>query len=456
MDANVKTKHKLRISRKTTLLVFLFFAVLTSSVYLYSYYSGEKSSLENAVHVKTETELRTAINNTPPNTPTSIALNKNIKLTRTLTIPTNKNITLTSNKIIGFYKLTGANNTCTITVEGQGMLGLDKIIVTHVKGAIGSGVLVNNGGTCIMYGGEISGNTAIDKGGGVYNKGYFMMSGCAVITKNSAYGYYSAGGGVYNEGTFELLDEARIAKNIAYRGGGVAVQSSGKFKMFDGTITNNTAYFYGGGVYIDKGTFELLNGLISDNVATSSSGGVGHGGGVYIHVVGSFNMLGGVITNNVATRGGGVFNSGCQAAGEMSGRIYISYDYVHISRGTFNMFSGIIANNTAFRGGGVYNRGNFSMSGGEISYNTAIGGGGVCIESGDFWLTNGALEGAGIFNIMGSSKITNNTATTGGGVYNLYGTFNNHGGRILGNNAPDASDIYNNANSNRASNDNDD
>ena len=103
------------------------------------------------------------------------------------------------------------------------------------------GAGVYNNGTFNMYGGEISGNTCTHDGGGVYNDegGTFTMSGTAKITNNKAgaSGGYG-GGGVYNKGTF-IMESGVISGNTAsyYCGG---VQSTGTFKITgNSTITGN-------------------------------------------------------------------------------------------------------------------------------------------------------------------------------------------------------------------------
>ncbi|MDR2719733.1 MAG: hypothetical protein LBC03_02880 [Nitrososphaerota archaeon] len=229
----------------------------------------ESSSLESAVHVRTGTELKTAVDNAPPDKSVVIALDKDITLTETLTIPNNKDITLTSNKKAGFFKLIGARHENTIVVYNGGVLRLDGIAVTHANdGGIGSGVIVNVDGTLIMTSGEISGNKAY-AGGGVRNNGNFTMLG-GKIWGNYVYTYPSSrgsgGGGL---------------------GGGVV--NSGTFTMSGGTISGNTARI-GGGVY-NWGTFKISGGIISGNRANTGSG-------VY-NMSGTFNWRGGIIFGNI-------------------------------------------------------------------------------------------------------------------------------------------------------------
>ena len=235
-------------------------------------------SVEEAVHVGSEIELRTAINNTAPNIPLTIALDKDVRLTKgALIVGVDQIIILISGgEVVGGCKLFGVEGVSTIVVEGNGTLKLDGVVVTHTKP--GRGVYVEESGCLILYSGEITGNTIYVRevsGGGVYNLGVFEMYG-GKISKNyvSNYSLISGyGGGVYNNGTFT---------------------------MYGGEITNNTAIMHGGGVYNTYcGTFTMFDGKIADNDG-------GHlGGGIYN--AGTFNKFGGNISGNIAAEGNNVY-----------------------------------------------------------------------------------------------------------------------------------------------------
>ena len=273
--------------------------------------------------------------------------------------------------------------------------------ITHTEGKYGCGVY--NEGTFNMYGGNITGNMAINYAG-VYNEGIFNLYG-GKISDNKSVGNESStfndgeGGGVYN-------------------GDPLTVDTTAAFTMSGGTISGNTAG-YGGGVY-NKGTFELSGGTISGNSAAQ-------GGGVYSYGSGTnFTMSGGVIggtkENSVNTAkyyGGGVSNqsdstftmSGGLIAGNKVTDSGIGAGGGVYNNATFTMIGGKIGgseagkNTSANLGGGVFTSGMFTMSGSaEVSYNTAASkGGGVYNNRDTFSLTDGS--------------ITNNTAATGGGVY---------------------------------------
>jgi len=261
--------------------------VLVSSLFVYL-------SLDKGV-VVSEVELREAVNNAVG--PQVIKLDKDIVLTETLVIPANKEITLTSNSDTEFFKLIGADGENTITVNGDGLLWIDGVIVTHEGSGSGSGVFVEPDGTFIMVDGEIIGNNGWrgvtgsgGGGGGVYNCGVFTMLG-GVISGNTA----AIGGGVLIIpcGVFELKGGV-VTNNVADYGGGV--DADGTFNMSGGMITNNVATYYGGGVYVN-GFFSISSGEITYNTA------VREGGGVYSGHFGTFNRFGGEISGNVANVG---------------------------------------------------------------------------------------------------------------------------------------------------------
>lgn len=260
MATKVKTllsgghKRLLFVSLLFILAVFVSLCIYTLTVDI------GNSSLEGAVHVRSETELRAAINKTTPNVPVVIALDRDIKLTEgPLFIGVNQDITLTSNKANGFYKLIGAKEEThdiglsmtfrysTIIVGYGGVLRLDGIIITHAKGIPGEGVAVDRGGTLILYDGKISDNN---------NPRAYM-----------GHAHYVGNGGgvsIYFDGFFEMYG-GEISGNTAYCGGGV--HTWGNFTMYDGIISDNNADYSGGGVY---GTVDRVGGEIYNNTENNN------------------------------------------------------------------------------------------------------------------------------------------------------------------------------------------
>ena len=150
--------------------------------------------------------------------------------------------------------------------------------ITHADGLTGTGVYLDPDGTFTMYDGSISGNSAAEKGGGVY------------MTRS----------------TFRMLGGS-VSGNKAKYGGGVYVYS-GAFTLSGGTVSGNSSDEDGAGVYT-AGTFNMTGGSVSGNFTTDAAVtgyATKRGGGVYAAYV--FNMSGGTISGNTAAEyGGGVY-----------------------------------------------------------------------------------------------------------------------------------------------------
>ena len=331
--------------------------------------------------VNNEEELKYALNNY-----TSVTLATDITIQERITI-NKENMTLDLNGHtltyggpdggsmydggLGVFTLKGRNFTVkngTITENGgkenyrcfivaSGILTIENVTIQGFSCRKGGGAIyIEARGTCNMVSGKISGNSAWDKGGGVYVRGIFNMHDGTISGNNVSSG---SGGGVY-------------------------VYTSGTFNMNGGTISGNHARL-GGGVYVyQNGSFNMKGGEIRNNQAANGSSG--EGGGVYVYG-GTFTMDGGTISGNTAIENGGG---------------------VYVNKNSFTMGDGTISGNTAnAAGGGVYMySGSFTMTGGSITGNGAgRNGNGVSIES------------SVSCQLSGKAKIAENT---GNGTGNLY------------------------------------
>jgi hypothetical protein len=290
--------------RKLLFVVSLLFVMSLGSLGFLSAFNGGVCSFAygaSSVLVSTEVELVNAINNASG--PLTITLDNDIVITNSsLIIPPNKDITLTSNRADGFYKLIG-----TISIHNGGTLRLAGVIVTHVNDAWGCGVIVYLGGQLFMSDGEIIGNYAmLGGGGGVSVYGSFTLTG-GKISNNTA--HYGGGGVSVKYGGSFTMTGGIIANNKAMytnahgtnvygSGGGIDVYE-GSFSMSGGNILGNTAQ-YGGGVYVaSEGSFSMSGGNISDNAVLADSNNYsGFGGGVFLYSSTFINKTGGNISNN--------------------------------------------------------------------------------------------------------------------------------------------------------------
>jgi hypothetical protein len=228
------------------------------------------------------------------------------------------NISITLNNTGEMRTINLTSDGSLFTVYSGVTLILENNITLNGRDSNGSSLIrVNNGGTMIMNGGKISGNSRISYnstshtdldaaynlvyysnyyfcGGGVYNSGIFIMNGGEIsdntsISSTSISGFdyfrsavYSRGGGVYNLGTF-IMNNGKILGNTA---------SAGHYK----TDTS------GGGVY-NEGIFIMSGGEISNNNAeyTYDSTGSAVGGGLSTASNSTLQVSGGVIYGNNAS-----------------------------------------------------------------------------------------------------------------------------------------------------------
>lgn len=261
---------------------------------------------------------------------------------------------------------------------GSGILAINGVEITMEDGAVirnntnrnyelGGGILLGNGSTFTMNGGEISGNTA-NGGGGVAIIGSTMVMNGGTISNNST--YKTSGQGSYGAGVY-VADYANAS------GGDILFKPKpASFEMNGGKITGNTALDYGGGVLTfpqqsQKITIDINNGEISGNQVTKGSGGAiaaffgvtelnikggtltgnsayQFGGGVFLYQATKVTISGGMISENKALRGGGGV---CLREGS-----------------AVKQTGGAIENNVAKVGGGIYS-GTYTMTGGVIKDN---------------------------------------------------------------------------------------
>jgi len=293
-----------------------------------------------------------------------------------------------------------------VTLSGLG--------ITNGKADNGGGII--SGARLTVKDSTIFGNTANNRGGGIYSTGTLNLIGDSIryntaTAKSTA--PYSLGGGIFNSGTMTLTSGS-IDHN--YADGGGAIYNSGygsggaKLTMNGGTINDNTARFNGGGIWND-GVFTLNSGSLDRNSAM-------YGGAVFNW--GIFDQVGGSMTYNHAIKSATRDPRQPAYYGGDGGAVF-SDD----NTGAYNIKGGSIKYNIADHlGGGVYQSGRSTMTGGEISYNHALHGGGMVND----------IESAGYFTMSGGSIDHNTADNYAGGLLN-YGTATLKGGSISSNQA---------------------
>ena len=287
--------------------------------------------------------------------------NSIIKAANGGTIVLNRGAILQNNKAAQFGSGILANNSVNITMEDGAIIRNN----TNSNYELGGGILLGNGSTFTMNGGEISGNTA-NGGGGVAIIGSTMVMNGGTISNNST--YQTSGQGSYGAGVY-VADYANAS------GGDILFKPKpASFEMNGGKITGNKALDYGGGVLTfpqqgEKITINInKNGEISENQVTKGSGGAI----AAFFGVTELNINGGTLTKNSAKNyGGGVF-------------LYQATNAT-ISKG-------MISENKAYKGGGVclYYNSAAKQTGGSIENNVAVEGGGV--YGGTYTMTGGVIK----------------------------------------------------------------
>ncbi len=164
-------------------------------------------------------------------------------------------------------------------------------ITNNIAATNGGGVShIGNPSNTTITNCNITGNTAIGHGGGVYvTNGTVILDGATVSnnTADSDNNGTGDGGGIYhNGGTLNINNTITVGSagngNTAANGGGIA-NISGNLSKTTGllTVASNNARNNGGGYYITGGTINLQKTIIINNTANSDNSGGGEGGGIY-------------------------------------------------------------------------------------------------------------------------------------------------------------------------------
>lgn len=286
------------------------------------------------------------------------------------------------------------------------------------KARYGGGIFCSNS-TVTINGGTISGNTAIDghgqlyaAGGGISSfKSELTINGVQITGNTANKSGTSYGGGLGVRGGSLNMTDTTISGNKAIQsGGGICigpVNSSSKsifpveFTITGGSISENECTYNGGGIYYDSvQTAEQsrecsISGTeITKNKSTHSGGGIYLGNNTMLTVGDSTRICG----NSATNEGGGI--SALNVTSLNLGKVDIKN------------------NEASVRGGGIYAQtvGAFlpiitCSEGSCIEENNAANGGGIATYA--FPSTKAPMT----INIEAGASVKNNTATTGGGVY---------------------------------------
>lgn len=224
------------------------------------------------------------------------------------------------------------SNNSTYKTSGQGSYGAGVYVADYANASGGDTLFTAQPASFEMNGGKITGNTALDYGGGVLT--FPQQSQKITIDINNG----------------------EISGNQVTKGSGGAIAAFfgvTELNIKGGTLTGNSAYQFGGGVFLYQATkVTISGGMISENKALRG------GGGVCLREGSAVKQTGGAIENNVAKVGGGIYS------------------------GTYTMTGGVIKDNNnsltevarlSTRGDGVYVGTAFNLGkAAEISTNNDV------------------------------------------------------------------------------------
>jgi CSLREA domain-containing protein len=270
---------------------------------------------------------------------------------------------------------------------------------------VGGGLATWDGGTTTLSHCTISGNTVSSRGrgcsGGIYNGSYdtLTMTDCTISNNSGSY----LGGGLYNSGKATLVD-VTISGNSARIGGGGLVSSGthGMLAMTGCTFSGNSAGEGGGLMAYQNGAITLTGCTVSGNFAAGGDPGGGGDGGGAANVYGTLTLANCTLSGNSASRsGGGLDNEG-------GGPVLAS------SRAT----------SAGTSGGGQPAESTTALTNCTLSGNTAYGGAGGVANYGALSLSNtivasnngGDVGGSytGSHNLIGGSPLLSALGNYGG------------------------------------------
>lgn len=174
------------------------------------------------------------------------------------------------------------SNNSTYQTSGQGSYGAGVYVADYANASGGDTLFTAQPASFEMNGGKITGNTALDYGGGVLT--FPQQSQKITIDINNG----------------------EISGNQVTKGSGGAIAAFfgvTELNIKGGTLTGNSAYQFGGGVFLYQATkVTISGGMISENKALRG------GGGVCLREGSAVKQTGGAIENNVAKVGGGIYS----------------------------------------------------------------------------------------------------------------------------------------------------
>ena len=348
----------------------------------------------------------------------------------------------TANEGGGFFNDAGTLQVTDSTVESNtanrgGGIYSDQGSLTVTKSTISNNNLTASGDGGGIFAREhmtvdastITGNSASDKGGGIYWQKVTNNASAHVLASTVSGNNASNGGGIFqNDGSLTVASST-ISDNTGHYGGGI-LSFADTLNVSHTTVSDNTANT-GGGIQSNGAVANVVSSIVSGNSATTDGGGIFMNGGV-------LQVTASQVKKNTANNGGGLNNG--------SGLLTITTSTIednvatNTGGGIFNNTATIVdvtgstidGNSAASVGGGIYNStGTLTIVDSTVSNNRAtFDGGGFYNQYGPLTVTNSTVsgnragdEGGGIWHneavadVVSSTVSGNRAANSGGGVF---------------------------------------
>lgn len=279
----------------------------------------------------------------------------------------------------------------------------------------GGAIWLNGTSQFYMYGGTVSGGSAVDRGGNICMTTNAKATIAGTVSGGSVTGGIYSGGNIYVETgcTLTLEEGATISDGYCtatgnFGGGNIGLRGTGSLVMNGGTVSGGSAV-KGGNIFIGgSGSITLNGGFIKDGF----SHGTQIGGNICVEDTAKLYIKGATIQNgyttNVAVRAdaitgrpvNGTSTSGAGRGGNIAMR----------GTSTLEMTSGTVSGGNAPTGGNFVFEGAGTdrvISGGEVT-------GGYAKNGGNLYLNTIGTSATKV-TVSGTALITAGTATGNGG-----------------------------------------
>ncbi len=359
--------------------------------------------------------------------------------------------------------VTGSGAVRIFEVDGPGgNLSLRNITLTGGSASDFGGAIFNSSGTVILNQSVVTGNSAITAGGGIASGTFgpttatLILNG-SLVTNNRSPGtgnFDGSGGGIVNAQGNATLNFSRVSNNFAGgpSGGGIATGNlmgspgpTSQLTLNFSQVNNNTAPNAGGGGIQNLAGNVAINVSQVDGNTSLNGGGIASGNGAGGGPGGpppgtaSLTLFFSQVNGNTAT-------APVPAPGPMSGPPIAAGGIANGGNAVIN--GSEVEGNTATTtsGAGIVNHGTMTLSFTEVSHNTAAGSGGTASGGGIVNANVGPLTGApvsGILTINFSTVTGNSAGGFGGGILNglpnpkmpITGTLTMNHSAVIGNSA---------------------